>query len=61
MQQVIRKRSGIEALDEHGIEFELHIYRKGEHGLSLAKPLTANGKKNMVNPAVAEWFQDSVA
>lgn len=50
-----------EALDEHGIEFELHIYRKGEHGLSLAKPLTANGKKNMVNPAVAEWFQDSVA
>lgn len=29
MQQVIRKRSGIEALDEHGIEFERIYTEKG--------------------------------
>lgn len=49
-----------EALDKNGVEFELHIFRKGAHGLSLAKPLTSNGERNMVNPAVAEWFAESV-
>lgn len=49
-----------EALDKNGVEFELHIFRNGVHGLSLAKPLTSNGERNMVNPAVAEWFTESV-
>ena len=37
-----------------------HIFRNGVHGLSLAKPLTSNGERSMVNPVVAEWFTDSV-
>jgi len=49
-----------DALDQHGVEFELHIYRKGQHGLSLAKTFTSSGKRNMVNPAVAKWFTSSI-
>lgn len=49
-----------EALNKNGVEFELHIFRNGVHGLSLAKPLTSNGERSMVNPVVAEWFTDSV-
>lgn len=48
------------ALARHGIAFETHVYVSGEHGLSLAKPLTANGKTGLVEPAVADWFPDSV-
>ncbi len=49
-----------QALEENNIEFEVHIFRKGEHGFSLAKPLTSVGDKNRVNPDVAQWFQLSV-
>ena len=48
------------ALDEAGIGFELHIFREGNHGLSLAKPLTSGGYTNQVEPAVAQWFRMSV-
>lgn len=44
------------ALDETKIPFELHLYAHGRHGLSLAKPITANGLKYFVNPRVATWF-----
>lgn len=49
------------ALDAADIPFELHIFREGGHGLSLAKALTANGLEKMTNPAVAQWFGLSVA
>lgn len=48
------------ALEEKNVEFEIHIFRKGEHGLSLAKPLTSAGDKNQVNQDVAQWFSLSV-
>jgi acetyl esterase/lipase len=49
-----------EALEKAGIDFELHIFQEGDHGLSLAKPLTANGKENMVNPVFSQWLPMSV-
>lgn len=49
-----------EALDKNNVEFELHIYRNGPHGLSLAKALTSNGQKNMVNLRAAGWFTESI-
>ena len=48
------------ALDEAGVGFELHIFREGDHGLSLAKPLTSGGFINQVGPVVAQWFKMSV-
>lgn len=49
-----------QCLEQKNVEFEVHIFRKGEHGFSLAKPLTSVGDKNRVNPDVAQWFQLSV-
>lgn len=48
------------ALDRAGVEFEVHIYRSGTHGLSLAKPLTANGQADWVNEPVQAWLAESV-
>jgi len=48
------------ALARHGVPFELHIYPHGEHGLSLAKPLTAGGRAGMVNTPVQAWVAASV-
>lgn len=50
----------LRALAAHFVPFESHIYLVGTHGLSLAKPLTAGGRADYVEPAVAEWLQDSV-
>ena len=47
------------ALDDVGVGFELHIFREGVHGLSLAKPWTSGGDSNMVNMTVARWFSMS--
>jgi hypothetical protein len=48
------------ALDKAEVPFELHVFQKGVHGLSLAKPLTSSGVRDFVNPAVAQWFRLSV-
>lgn len=50
----------LSALAEHSVPFESHIYLLGPHGISLAKPLTANGQGPMVEPSVAGWLPDSV-
>lgn len=52
--------SFLSALAEHDVPFESHIYLLGPHGISLAKPLTANGAAAMVDGAVAQWLPDSV-
>ena len=44
------------ALDRAGVDYELHIFRTGSHGLSLAVPFTSGGDRAMVNPAFARWF-----
>ncbi|MCL2255120.1 MAG: alpha/beta hydrolase [Lachnospiraceae bacterium] len=48
------------SLDKAKVPFELHIFAQGSHGLSLAKTLTANGSKQMVNPIVSQWFNMSI-
>lgn len=48
------------ALAEHNVPFESHIYLLGPHGISLAKPLTANGVAAHVDTAAAHWLTDSV-
>lgn len=50
----------VDALDEAGVPFEAHIFASGDHGLSLAKPLTANGLRGMNNPAVQKWLGLSI-
>lgn len=44
------------ALDRAGVPFELHIFPSGQHGLSLAKPYTSDGKKIMVEERVQTWI-----
>ena len=50
----------LSALAEAGVPFESHIYLLGPHGLSLATAATANGRGEMVERSVAQWFRDSV-
>jgi acetyl esterase/lipase len=45
------------ALDEAGVEFELHVFRDGPHGLGLARPREG---ATVAPPAFAEWFGLSV-
>lgn len=45
-----------QALNAAGVDFELHIFRSGVHGLSLATSLTCSGDKKNVNPIFAQWF-----
>lgn len=49
-----------QALNKAGVECELHIFRSGDHGLSLAKPFTSFGNRSYVNPEVAQWFKLSM-
>lgn len=49
------------AYREAGVQFELHIFKTGVHGLSLATNETSReGDKNLINSAVSEWFGLSV-
>lgn len=48
------------ALETAGVEFELHLFQNGAHGLALAKPLTANGLARAVDSAFAQWLTLSV-
>lgn len=40
--------------------FELHVFQRGEHGLSLSKPITANGRLAMSDAHAAAWHPLSV-
>jgi acetyl esterase/lipase len=44
------------ALDKAGVSFESYILQSGEHGCSLAKPITSSGLKKYNNPDAAKWF-----
>ena len=48
-----------EALAEHRIPFELHVFPHGAHGLSLATPEVAPNE-DMVMPYVARWLEMAV-
>jgi len=42
------------------LDYELHIFQFGPHGLSLADEASANGSLEDLNPAFAEWHELSV-
>lgn len=44
------------ALNRQKVPFELHIFTNGDHGLSLAKPHTANGNPELINDRVGAWM-----
>ena len=48
------------ALRKAGINFELHIYPAGPHGLSLANEETWVGRPDLLRPEVSTWAQMSV-
>lgn len=47
----------LQALEEHEVPFESHIFQKGRHGLSLATERFGN-RKEMVDPRFARWFDE---
>lgn len=46
-------------LEEHRVPFELHIYEKGPHGLSLAAAQTS-GTAKRIDPDIAVWSKQAV-
>lgn len=51
----------VNALVEHGIPVEYHLYPKGPHGLSLATEEVAETSKNRVTDLhVADWFERAI-
>ena len=49
-----------EALAENKVPFELHIFRKGYHGLSLCNDETSKDGVDAINPVAEEWLKMSV-
>ncbi|MBQ7916647.1 MAG: alpha/beta hydrolase [Firmicutes bacterium] len=45
-----------QALSEHKVPFELHVFPKGHHGLSLANRRTSGGNPDGEIPEVAQWI-----
>lgn len=43
-----------------GLGYELHIFQRGPHGLSLADATSAQGSSRKLNPAFAHWHALSV-
>lgn len=48
------------AADEKGVPYEMHLFQKGAHGLSLGKPLCSSGMKFYVDENWSHWFELSV-
>ncbi len=50
----------VNAYNNLGLKFELHIFQYGPHGYSLANEVTADGSVQMLEPAFAQWQELSV-
>ena len=50
----------VNAYNNLGLKFELHIFQYGPHGYSLANETTANGSSQVIDPAFARWQELSV-
>ncbi|MDR0855992.1 MAG: alpha/beta hydrolase [Clostridiales bacterium] len=50
-----------EALTAYGVPYELHVYEKGPHGLSLARAVTRCGWDKAAVPEVAVWVEQALA
>lgn len=46
----------VQALTQHKVPFEFHVFEKGGHGLSLADKTTAKIPEQ-INPSVAKWIK----
>ncbi len=49
------------AMKENGVPFELHIFPKGPHGLSLSNKLTSPDGTMFINKEAEVWFDLSLA
>jgi acetyl esterase/lipase len=49
------------AMSRAEVPFELHVFQKGFHGLSLATPSTSGGMGYLANADFAQWFKLSTA
>lgn len=47
------------ALKEHGISFEMHIYPDAPHGVALGNKITKCGVDKWENPAIAKWVEQA--
>ena len=50
----------VNAYNNLGLKFELHIFQYGPHGYSLGNEVTADGSSQMLEPAFAQWQELSV-
>jgi acetyl esterase/lipase len=48
------------ALDDVGVEYEVHVFQEGPHGLALARQSASDGRAQKAATAFAEWFDSSV-
>lgn len=48
------------ALAREGLNFELHIYPEGPHGIALANQITSMGNKALEDEEVAKWVPSAV-
>lgn len=46
-----------QALGQHGIPFELHIFQYGQHGMATGKPLSSNGVLENTNADFSDWVR----
>ncbi len=51
----------LNALIEHGIPVEYHLYEKGEHGLSLGNRTTSRDGVNQIVPSIQSWIDRAIA
>ena len=52
-------QAAIEALRRAGVPFELHLFERGGHGMSLCNALTASAPKQIM-PDNAVWLERAV-
>ena len=45
-----------DALTRNGVQFEMHLFPSGPHGLSLATQETISPHADRINPHAAQWF-----
>ncbi len=45
------------AYAEHSVQFELHIFEEGPHGMALCNEITSYGSSKLVNPHNAKWVE----
>lgn len=50
----------VSTLHKHNVPCEIHIFKRGCHGMSLATPHVSNGLKQFIHPEIQCWFDMSM-